>query len=143
MTTRPRPKATKADEPVPKDVWDKVDIIVRALIPVIVALSVYLWNVERTSRDTAAQMITIATSILTAPPEQATPNALRLWAIAVLQSPDDPPTLTDEAAVALRTQSIPFYFGLGGKLLSEKDNLKLEGFPVSPFEPRVTPVPDP
>lgn len=108
MATKPRPKATKADEPVPKDAWDKFDIGVRAAIPVIVAFSVYLWNVEKTSRDTAAQMITIATSILTAPPDQSAPGALRQWAIAVLRSPQDPPLLTEDAAIALEKETLPF-----------------------------------
>lgn len=108
MATRPRPKAAKADEPVPKDAWDKFDIVVRALIPGVVALSVYVWNVERTSRDTAAQMISIATSILTAPPNQSAPSALRQWAIAVLRSPQDPPLLTKEAAIALEKETLPF-----------------------------------
>jgi hypothetical protein len=108
MTTRPRPKAIKAEGPMPKDNWDKFDIGVRALIPVLVAGSVYLWNVEKTSRDTAAQMITIATSILTAPPDQSAPSALRQWAIAVLRSPEDPPLLTADAAIALEKETLPF-----------------------------------
>jgi hypothetical protein len=90
MVIRAKLKATPANELPPKDNWDKVDIIGRALIPVAVAFSVLLWNSERTSRDTAAQMITIATSILTAPPDTITPSALRNWAIAALQSPEDP-----------------------------------------------------
>lgn len=143
MSTRPRPKATKADEPVPKDAWDKIDIVGRAAIPIIVAVSVFLWNTERTSRDAAAQMITIATSILAAPPDEAAPGPLRSWAIAVLQSPENPPTLTAEAAVALKTQSIPFVSDFGGKFLQGFGDMKLEEFPVSPFEPRVTPLPDP
>lgn len=92
----------------PKDFWDKIDIVARAAIPAIVAFSVWLWNAERTARDTAAQMITIATTILAAPPDKPAPSALRDWAIDVLQSPENPPTLDDEAAQALRMEGLPF-----------------------------------
>ena len=107
MAARPKPKMELGAKPPEKDVWDKVDIVGRALIPVIVALSVLFWNSERTARDTAAQMITIATSILTTPPDQSAPSALRSWAIEVLRFPENPPTLTDEAATALKTEFIP------------------------------------
>lgn len=104
---KPKRRTAKAEEHPPKDVWDKLDILGRAAIPVIVALSVYLWNSERTSRDTASQMIAVATAILTAPPEQSAPSALRGWAIAVLQSPHDPPLLTEAAALALQKEALP------------------------------------
>ena len=113
MALRARSKGPGTSERPAKDCWDKIDIIVKALIPIVVALSVWVWNTEKASRDTAAQMITIATSILTAPPENSAPSALRQWAIDVLRSPKNPPTLTNEAAIALSKESLPSNFYLG------------------------------
>jgi len=136
VTSKPKSAATGS---APKDLWDKVDIIAKALIPVAVALSVLLWNSERTKRDTAAQMITIATSILTSPPENSAPNALRQWAISVLQSPQDPPTLTDEAAASLAIQTIPWgNSNFDGRTMEEI----LRRVPTSVVIPAL-PTPDP
>jgi hypothetical protein len=53
-------------------------------------------------------MITIATSILTAPPDQSSSDALRKWAIDVLKSPENPPKLTDAAATQLYWETLPW-----------------------------------
>ena len=142
MALATKPKASTAADARPKDNWDKLDIIGKALIPVAVALSVLWWNSERTSRDTAAQMITIATSILTATPDTATPNALRDWAIEVLQSPENPPKLTDEAAAALSKETLPSWLSMSAdleKLLGPNRKLTWDAFPEVPNEPNAAP----
>lgn len=137
MALKAGTKGSETTERPVKDRWDKLDIIAKALIPVIVALSVLLWNNAKTSRDTAAQMITIATSILTAPPENSTPSALRQWAIAVLQTPSDPPALSDEAALALTKESIPW--------VQDWETMRsiFNGNPQSGAEPSTSPWPAP
>lgn len=94
-----------------RDFWDKMDIVIKffagVLTPIAVAFGVWLWNIEKTQRETAAQMIAIAVSILTIPPDtQDGPNALRDWAIDVLRDPYTPPRLTAAAAADLQTDPI-------------------------------------
>ncbi|MCB5200847.1 hypothetical protein LGQ03_16540 [Loktanella sp. TSTF-M6] len=88
-----------------KDWWDKTEVLSKLigalLIPVIVAVSVWVWNSERTLQQTSSTMTQIAVGILTGPPSPET-QPLRAWAISVLQTPDAPPALSDEAALALQ-----------------------------------------
>jgi hypothetical protein len=96
------PRATKG-----KDIWDILDVVGKFVIPAAVALIAYLWNTEATRRNTATQMIGIATAILSQPPEKETPDALRDWAVDVLGSPANPPSLSPEAMEQLKAQGIP------------------------------------
>lgn len=99
-----------------KDWWDKIEISAKAvgaiLIPIVVGVTAYLWNSERTQRNTAAAMSQIAVSVLIEEPKEFSPDVpldpLREWAIAVLQSPSNPPDLTDQAANILRQRSLGF-----------------------------------
>jgi hypothetical protein len=88
-----------------KDWWDKAEILSKLigslLIPVIVAVSVWAWNSERTLQQTASTMTQIAVGVLTGPPSPET-QPLRAWAISVLQAPDAPPALSREAAFTLQ-----------------------------------------
>jgi hypothetical protein len=101
--------------PKAKDCWDKAliagQIVGSILIPVVVGISVWSFNSERTQRDTAAQMVSIAVSVLTVPADENLigENALRQWAIYVLQNPDDPPALSDEAAQLLLTDKLSYF----------------------------------
>lgn len=116
-----------------KDWWDKSAIIISALgtilTPVIIGLSVWWWNSDRTQRETASQMISIAVSILTLPPTELDTkmSPLRSWAIDVLQNPSDPPVLSDEAAVALEVEAIPMW---GNPFPSGKSLLGLDASPT-------------
>lgn len=112
--------ASKGKPTMTKDNWDKGEIIAKAagsiVIPIAVAISVYLWNVERSQRDTAAQMTTIAVSILTEKPEESSVgnDPLRRWAISVLRNPEDPPVLSEAAARELEMRTIGIARSLQG-----------------------------
>lgn len=109
-----------------KDCWDKAEVISKVfagvLTPVVVALSVYLWNVEKSKRDTAAQMASVAVSILMGKPEEvaAGPDPLRSWAISVLRTPQDPPPLSAEAAKALEFNKLSMFWSAPPWWLSSK-----------------------
>ena len=133
MALKTGTKCSETTERPAKDRWDKVDILAKAFIPIVDAGSVLFWNAQKTSRETAAQMITIALSILTAPPEKSAPNALRGWAIDVLRSPEDPPALTDEAAVALSKEAIPWVSNTSDAAAAINEAIELiSKFPNSP-----------
>ena len=68
------------------------------MVPVIVAIAIILWNSERTKQQTAAALTPLAISILTRAPSQEDNAALNDWAIAVMNSPANPPPLTQEVA---------------------------------------------
>lgn len=92
-----------------KDRWDKGEIIAKLLgaviVPTLVACTAYLWNRQNVQQQTSAQMSQIAVSVLQA--EDTTNSALRSWAIAVLQNPSSPPTLSKEAASDLEREGLP------------------------------------
>lgn len=80
-----------------KDRWDKTDTIARVIAatatPVIVALSVYAWNTERSAQESAARNLQIALEVLRTPPlPDGSDTKVRSWAVRVLQSPDEPLT---------------------------------------------------
>ncbi|WP_284262028.1 hypothetical protein [Roseicyclus amphidinii] len=88
-----------------KDYWDKAEIMGKVvgsvLVPLVVALALFMWNSERTRQLTAASVTPLAISILTAAPSDEDTTALREWAVTVLNNPSDPPSLTDAAASSL------------------------------------------
>lgn len=88
-----------------KDYWDKAEILGKVvgsvLVPLVVALALFMWNSERTRQLTAASVTPLAISILTAAPSDEDTTALREWAVAVLNNPSDPPSLTGAAASTL------------------------------------------
>ncbi|MBO9399135.1 hypothetical protein J7400_20865 [Shimia sp. R9_2] len=102
-----------------KDIWDKLEIAGKVtgavLVPVTIAYSVYLWNAERSALQTSATMTGIAVSVLTAENIDGVRNssALKDWAIAVLEAPEDPPRLNDEAAQQLQGLAASEAFDLG------------------------------
>lgn len=86
----------------PKDLWDKLDIISRLIIPILIAASVWLWNHEKTKSENAARMLEIAVSILSSDSSaQDEPDPIKLWAVKVLQDPTSPPPLSLQAAAQL------------------------------------------
>jgi hypothetical protein len=85
----------------PKDFWDKAEIVGKVLVPIVVGVSVWLWNVERTKFQTTATMTQIAIGVLTGEPSENGSDALREWAISVLRNPSNPPELSDSAATQL------------------------------------------
>ncbi|WBU53299.1 hypothetical protein [Paracoccus sp. SCSIO 75233] len=103
-----------------KDIWDKFDIIGRItgaiLIPVAVAYSAFTWNAQRTQSQVMATMAQTATLILST---ETSPNAsveemnalniLKSWAITVLQYPERPHSLSDEAAAELKSMTLGRY----------------------------------
>lgn len=91
-----------------KDIWDKLEVLAKVLIPVVVGISVYVWNHERTHANASAAMVEIAVGVLTAVPKGDDDNdPLRGWAVSVLLEPGDPPPLTGPAAKTLRTTQLP------------------------------------
>lgn len=108
-------------EDTPKDLWDKIEVLAKligaVLVPAIIAGSVYFWNSERTLRDNASTMTSIAVSILSQEREVDAEGVvgidpLRNWAVTVLQQPNNPPVLSKEAARALRDgRRIGIHFG--------------------------------
>lgn len=86
----------------PKDCWDKAEVLGKIVVPIAVGLLLLAWNNQRTTQQTSAAMTEIAIGVLSEEPAEDGGDALRDWAIAVLQSPDDPPRLSDEAAMELR-----------------------------------------
>lgn len=88
-----------------KDYWDKAEILGKVvgsvLVPLVVAVALFIWNSERTRQLTAASITPLAVSILTTAPSDEDTTALREWAVAVLNNPSDPPSLTGEAASTL------------------------------------------
>lgn len=124
-TAKPLPQPAV---PVKRDGWDKFEIICKGLgallVPVAVAVVGYMWNDQATKRQAAAhdqasarqmasQMTSVAVGILQAAPKsQVGDKELRTWAVAVLQSPQSPPPLTEKAA----------------------EMLELSGFPIGPYD---------
>lgn len=94
-----------------KDWWDKAEIIGKAIVPIVIGFTVLTWNSQRTSQQTAASMTTIAVGILSQEVANDQNDPLRIWAISVLQSPANPPLLSDAAAVALRDRVLPNFLG--------------------------------
>ena len=99
-----------------KDGWDKFDILLKLAIPAAVAVIAWIWNADRTDRETAASMTQIAIGILSEKPAEDSADPLRDWAIAVLQNPIDPPVLSAAAAKQLKTSPLSTAFD---KALSE------------------------
>lgn len=91
-----------------KDCWDKIEIIGKVTVPIAVGVLILVWNNQRTSQQTAASMTQIAVSVLSQEVEDSKIDPLRDWAVAVLQNPSNPPTLSDEAAAQLRTSALPW-----------------------------------
>lgn len=90
-----------------KDIWDKAEIVSKFLVPLVVAISVLIWNGQRTRADTSATMIKIALGVLQSDIDPKKPDAaLREWAIEVMRNPDSPPRLSEQAALEL--SSYPF-----------------------------------
>ena len=120
-----------------KDAWDKGDVVGKFVIPVVVAITALVWNGKANDRATATQMVGIATAILSQPPENETPDALRDWAVDVLGSPANPPTLSREAMEQLKEQGIPAWAWDLEKAIDAVQNLKdpPSRFPKSPLEP--------
>jgi hypothetical protein len=124
-----------------KDIWDILDVVGKFVIPAAVAFVVYLWNVEATKRNTATQMIGIATTILSQPPESGTPDALRDWAVGVLGSPANPPTLSPEAMEQLKKTGILAWDMAAIESIKRMNDIlrSIEDppsrFPKSPLEP--------
>jgi hypothetical protein len=112
---KPTSPRTKNDDPPPKDCWDKVSILFTGatgvVVPIVVGLSVYFWNTERTSKESAAQMVTIAIGVLTEEPKEGN-DPLRVWAIEVLKDPTSITPLTDDAGEALLLRNVPAWGGL-------------------------------
>lgn len=95
-----------------KDFWDKLEIFGKSvavvIVPAILAVLTWNWNTEKTRRDTAARMTEIALGVLQQDLEaKPTVNALRLWAVEVLQHPSNPPDLTEKAAQQIRQDGLP------------------------------------
>lgn len=91
-----------------KDLWDKIEVVGKIAVPVLVAITVLYWNGQKTARDTASAMTQVAVGILQAErPVDGSDSALRNWAISVLERPSDPPPLSPEAATELRKRSLP------------------------------------
>jgi hypothetical protein len=88
-----------------KDAWDKFQIILVALIPIV--LSVCGMKIDKTlkEREIKAKYIEIATGILRDKPSEDT-LALRTWAIDVVQKYSQVP-LTKEAVEELRQTALP------------------------------------
>ncbi|MEP2782143.1 MAG: hypothetical protein ABJO67_04155 [Pseudoruegeria sp.] len=98
--------------PETKDCWDKLEIIGKVigsvLIPIVLGVSVLLWNQERTASQVSASMTQIAVSVLKDVPEDldGKTDPLRSWAISVLQNPESPPPLSSSAAGELQDRSL-------------------------------------
>jgi hypothetical protein len=78
----------------------------QGLVPIVVGVSVWLWNVERTEFQTTATMTQIAIGVLTREPAESGSNALREWAINVLRNSSNPPELSEAAAMQLSGERI-------------------------------------
>lgn len=96
-----------------KDNWDKIEIGAKIggsiLIPIVVGVSVAVFNYNASKRATAAQMTNIAVGVLMAPIEENSSgkSALRTWAIDVLKKPGEVVPLTEDAATQLYFDSLP------------------------------------
>ena len=109
-----------------KDYWEKAEIAGKiagaVLVPIVIGILGWHWNSERTKQSQFAKMTEVAVEILQANPADKSVVAddyIRDWAISVLQSPDNPPVLTAEAAQQLRYRNLP---SLGfGEMSLEKE----------------------
>lgn len=105
-----------------KDFWDIVEIFAKLfgaiLVPSVIAYSVFTWNSERSKLQARASMIDVAVRVLMAKETDPRNETLREWAALVLQSPSNPPRLSDEAVVALQSEGLTS-FDLRTQLFSE------------------------
>lgn len=120
-----------------KDVWDKADVVLRALVPVAVGLMLLAWNNQRTTQQSAAAMTEIAIGILTEEPDEEGVDPLRSWAIRVLQNPSNPPVLSSSAAKELTFRGLPMADFDPSELWSREkiDEIVRKGFSLEEPEP--------
>ena len=93
------------DEPLPP-IWRirevQAKIAGAVVVPVAVAIIAAVFSNAATSRQVSAQMVGIAVSILQAEiKEDGSDQAMRRWAVSVLESPTAPPPLTPDVGEAL------------------------------------------
>ncbi|MBU3033633.1 hypothetical protein [Tritonibacter mobilis] len=123
-----------------KDWWDKVEIsgkfLGAVLIPAAVAISVYSLNSTASERATAAQMAGIAVGILMedSSDKPSSGDALRVWAVDVLQNPGQVTPLGTDAAKQLYFEGLPTFFP--GMLEAASMTPKFEILPELRPEPR-------
>lgn len=93
-----------------KDDWDKLEILGKVLgavlVPIVAVAALFWWNSERTQQQTAAALTPLAVNILTTQSDLEDGSALKAWAIGVMNSPSDPPRLTNEAASDFRANGL-------------------------------------
>lgn len=93
-----------------KDGWDKADITLKAVTPIVVAIALLVWNNQQSELQMASTMTGIAVGVLSEEPKGDGRDPLREWAISVLQNPSSPPVLSDEAASQLRATNLAWRF---------------------------------
>lgn len=120
----------------PKDIWDKLDIIFRAAVPISVGVMLLVWNSQRTTQQTAAAMTDIAVGILTEENEVEGDDPLRAWAIDVLQNPGNPPPLSSDAAKQLKLEGLPLINSYGYWKSTPLTDEEIQNF----FEKNANPV---
>ncbi|WP_027238248.1 hypothetical protein [Leisingera caerulea] len=122
-----------------KDLWDKAEVIGKilgaVLIPAVLGYSVHSYNSTASTRATAAQMAGIAVGVLMNEPskDQAAGDALRMWAVDVLENPGEITPLDPSAAKQLLLEGLPTfpwtYSGLGEGKFDIKPGIEPERNP--------------
>ncbi|MGH0002810.1 hypothetical protein ACQU0X_22270 [Pseudovibrio ascidiaceicola] len=86
-----------------KDTWDKADILIKALVPVVIAVGVFLLNSQFAEQQASSTRIKLALEILKQEPlADKQDENIRLWAASVMQNPSAPIAFTNIAKEQLR-----------------------------------------
>lgn len=87
------------------DAWNKFDLG-KIVIPFLVAVVAVILNAQVSKRAITGTKLEVAVGVLSQEPSEGT-NALRKWAIEVLQDPTAANHLGEAAAAELRKQALP------------------------------------
>ncbi len=120
-----------ADPTNQKDFWDKLEIIGKVALPVVIAGATLWFNSQLSSRQTSADMVQIAVGVLSQNVDDTEfelgVDPLREWAVEVLDNPTEIQELTEDAKSAL-------VLGTSTLAIVEVGTMVLEGmFQPEPF----------
>ncbi len=85
--------------------WIKFDMW-KIVVVLVIAVTAVMLNAQIRKREIAGAKLDIAIAVLSQAPSEGT-NALRKWAIEVLQAPQADNDLGEAAAAELRKQALP------------------------------------
>ena len=108
---------SNANDHKEKDWWDKCNIIIKVLIPLVIAYVGYSFNSSIKKKDINFGMITVAVEILKENPDDSKNKELRQWAMTIIDNLSEV-KLPKKAKDELKTTALPdtIYFRSGSTI---------------------------